>query len=147
LESSFPNPSEAHKMIVACRNTDGKVLALAEVDGRPSDKPDAPPRPYMCNVAVDRVFRKMGVASKLIEACEEEVLKWGRTEIFLRVRENNNAAINMYKKLGYDVENISIDKDSNDSLLLMKKDLAKEADATTAATGNMKIWGSEFLEL
>jgi len=139
LESSFPKPSETHEMIVACRNTDGKVLALAEVDGRPSNKPDAAPRPYMCNLAVDQVFRKMGIASELIMACEEEAIAWGETEIFLRVREKNTAATNMYTKLGYNVEAISVDEESKDTLLLMKKILATEIDETSFSTEDMEM--------
>lgn len=134
LESTFPQPGSAvgvvHSMLVACRQTDGKVLGFAEIDGRPTKKENEAPRPYMCNIAVCPKWRRRGIAKKLVWQCEEKALKWGKTEIYLKVREANDAATNMYRDLGYEVQSINTEemrgKPILESIVLMKKELVQK---------------------
>ena len=126
LESTFPQQA-VHSMLVACRQTDGKVLGFAEIDGRPTKDENAAPRPYMCNLAICPKWRRKGIAKALVQQSEDNAAtQWGKTEMFLKVREANDAAINMYKNLGYDVQSIEIEEMRGkppQSVLLMKKEL------------------------
>ncbi|MGD6934645.1 MAG: GNAT family N-acetyltransferase [Candidatus Bathyarchaeia archaeon] len=51
------------------------------------------------NVAVN--FRRMGVAQKLLFECESILRSRGVTECRLEVRQDNHAAIKLYRHLGY----------------------------------------------
>lgn len=130
LESTFPQPGSVvgavHSMLVACRQTDGKVLGFAEIDGRPTKKENEAPRPYMCNLAICPKWRRKGIAKDLVRHCEKKALKWGKTEMFLKVREANDAATNMYKYLGYEVQSVKTEEMRGkppQSVVLMKKEL------------------------
>merc|ERR1719310_2647087 len=48
--------------------------------------------------------RQSGIGSRLVDACEEAVLDWdaGHKEIALQVEEDNQSAIQFYKKRGYE---------------------------------------------
>ena len=135
LESTFPQPGSVvgivHTMLVACRQTDGKVLGFAEIDGRPAKKENEAPRPYMCNLAVCPKWRRKGIAKELVRQCEEKALQWGKSEIFLKVREANDAATNMYKDLGYEIQSIKTEEMRGkppQSIVLMKKELVQKEE-------------------
>ncbi len=130
LESSYPKPSEKNTYVyfVACRNVDGKVLGFVEIDCRETTRPKegSPPRPYMCNLAIDKKWRRKGIATALIEACEEIAYNNGYENIYLKVRSANDVAVHMYKRLGYVEESSTIEMTErlNESLvLLLKKQL------------------------
>ena len=130
LESSYPKPSEKNTYVyfVACRNTDGKVLGFVEIDCRETRplKEGLPPRPYMCNLAIDKKWRRNGIATALIEACEDVALKNGYENIYLKVRSANDVAVRMYESLGYVEESsvVEMTERLNESLvLLLKKQL------------------------
>lgn len=127
LESTFPDPINrgSHEMIVACLNQGSKVVGFAEVDCRESDDPKLPPRPYMCNLCVDKKWQRKGVATVLIKECESISIRGGKDSIFLKVREGNFAATSMYESIGYVI--VSSSQEDNDVVLLMKKDLREAA--------------------
>ena len=138
LESTFPQPGSVvgavHSMLVACRQTDGKVLGFAEIDGRPTKKENEAPRPYMCNLAVCPKWRRRGLAKALVVQCEEKALKWGKTDMYLKVREANDAATNMYKDLGYEVKSTKTEEMRGkppQSIVLMKKELMQKDENAT----------------
>ena len=58
---------------------------------------------YLSNLAVSKDFRRLGIAQKLIESCEQQTTAWGYTEIHLHVMGNNERGRNLYQKLGYEV--------------------------------------------
>ncbi len=62
------------------------------------------PRPYLSNLSVVEYARKSGIGSKLLDACEEAVHNWnsGHTEIVLQVEEDNQSAIQWYKRRGWE---------------------------------------------
>ena len=62
------------------------------------------PRPYLGNLSVVSYARKSGIGSKLVETCEKVVLGWnrGHTEIVLQVEDDNESAIQFYKRRGYE---------------------------------------------
>jgi ribosomal protein S18 acetylase RimI-like enzyme len=140
-------------MIVACDAKHGRVLGFAEVDARPlgSNKngssgnessltegaSDDILRSYMYNLAVDKTWKRKGIASALVQACEQYVSDMHdlcvEKRLYLRVRKFNHAAIALYESLGYREmlpEVIRLSKDDINSgsledgeLILFAKDL------------------------
>ena len=163
LESTFPNqdPNSLNynkrirrplqQMLVACEAKGGKVIGFAEVDARPLGKNDDGTtripedgtssdklRSYMYNLAVDKNWKRKGVASQLVMAAEEYVIDMHEecveNRLYLRVRKSNDAAIGLYKRLGYrEMNPLSIDLTVQDingggsleegELILFSKDL------------------------
>jgi ribosomal protein S18 acetylase RimI-like enzyme len=132
LESDFPKARDQHVMLVACQNTNGKVVAVCDVDNRPNLKTE---RPYMCNLAVGKQWRGKGLAKALISQCEEIVKEWGETDLHLKARQRNGAAIALYKSLGYAIESELYDVSYRDHLVVMKKSVgAEEMNGTSAVS-------------
>ncbi len=121
LESMFAHQQNLAKrdqqsiiMMVACRTYNGDVVGVCEVDNRlPQEKKQMLEyRPYMCNLAVDKNWRRRGVAKALVESCEEvALLRWGAQILYLKVREENIPAQILYKSLGYSVVSNSYQDD------------------------------------
>eukprot|EP00957_Ditylum_brightwellii_P116958 8921358-Ditylum_brightwellii.AAC.1 len=56
----------------------------------------------MSNLAVNRNFRRRGVAEDLVKAAEELARReWGYNECYLYVEKQNVPAVKLYRKLGY----------------------------------------------
>lgn len=58
---------------------------------------------HILNIAAAETFRKKGIALSFMRKAEQEALKRGLGALTLEVRENNEAAVHLYKKLGYEV--------------------------------------------
>jgi ribosomal protein S18 acetylase RimI-like enzyme len=130
LESTFPNQNSLRKdylrqtlqrMIVACDAKNGQVVGFAEVDARSLSSykngssgneasltegaSDDILRSYMYNLAVDKKWKRKGIASALVQACEQYVSDMHdlcvEKRLYLRVRKSNHAAIALYESLGY----------------------------------------------
>ena len=73
------------------------------------------------NVVVDTEYRNKGIATKLIDY----VMNYyeGLEYLLLEVNENNVSAINLYKKLNFEVINIRKKYYGNDDALIMKRGL------------------------
>jgi len=152
LESTFPGNTGGAKsntrlqqMFVACESNSGKVLGFAEVDARPlsgNSDDNGINRSYMYNLAVDKKWKRKGIATELIRACEGYVSDMhelcAENRLYLRVRSCNDAAISLYKSLGYDEvdpASISLTKEDINSnsleegeLVLLAKDLPIDAE-------------------
>lgn len=152
LESTFPGNTGSstsnrrlQQMFVACESKSGKVVGFAEVDARPlggNSDDSGINRSYMYNLAVDNKWKRKGIATELIRACEvfvsdmHEICTENR--LYLRVRSCNDAAISLYKSLGYDEvdpASISLTKEDINSnsleegeLVLLAKDLPIDAE-------------------
>ncbi|KAL3804840.1 hypothetical protein HJC23_006612 [Cyclotella cryptica] len=161
LESTYAKQraNPMGQMFVACSSRDGQVVGFAEVDtcslknescnevkecglhedsSFHSTKSDLP-RPYMYNLAVDKRWKRKGIATSLVVACEQFVgnIEDGDLDssrwLYLRVRKSNVDAIVFYEKLGYneiDPESIDLTKEDVNSgsaeegeLILMGKQL------------------------
>jgi len=110
---------------VACHATaDGKVVGCCEVDDAlTKGEIDPAPRPYMCNLAVDKEFRRMGVAGALVLNSERVVrTEYERSLLHLRMREGNQAAFDLYVGLGYRVQSKYVNA-KDETVLLMAKTL------------------------
>jgi [ribosomal protein S18]-alanine N-acetyltransferase len=78
---------------------------------------------HILNIAVDEKFRKKGIALSFMRKAEQEALKRGLGAMTLEVRENNEPAMELYKKLGYEVRGRrpKYYENSVDGLLMWKK--------------------------
>jgi len=105
LQENFPYNKTCHSYLVACRKNDVEkevVIGFVDIDARPAKNADAPPRPYLSDLAVDKYYRRLGLASCMIRECEARVIEMGMNRLFLRVERDNNAARKMYDSMGYD---------------------------------------------
>lgn len=73
------------------------------------------------NIVVDLEYRRKGIAVSLINYVIDfyDDLEY----ILLEVNENNESAINLYKKLGFNVINIRKKYYGNDDALIMRKEV------------------------
>lgn len=60
-------------------------------------------RPYVASLAVERSYRRKGVARKLLREAEAIARSWGYRELLLEVSAQNDAAIQFYSRAGYKV--------------------------------------------
>ncbi|MGB3135256.1 MAG: GNAT family N-acetyltransferase [Nodosilinea sp.] len=58
---------------------------------------------YISNLAVRQGFRRQGVASALLQSCEQMAQQWRVYELRLHVMEDNLAAQALYRKAGFRV--------------------------------------------
>ncbi|HIK11760.1 MAG TPA: GNAT family N-acetyltransferase [Oscillatoriaceae cyanobacterium M33_DOE_052] len=63
--------------------------------------PGSSPHIYLSNLAVAPAYRRQGVASQLLIACEEIARQWGAHDLYLHVLQNNRSARRLYFNLGY----------------------------------------------
>ncbi|KAG8466336.1 hypothetical protein KFE25_002092 [Diacronema lutheri] len=111
---SFERPADASRLIVAVDDA-GVLLGCAgiellsmTIDGRQpsswSERLRATLRPHMSNLAVAPSARRLGIASRLVRACERvAVREWACVEQTLFVDTQNDAAMALYAALGYEV--------------------------------------------
>ena len=64
---------------------------------------------YLANLATRPDYRRQGVASQLLEACEVLTRRWGFQDIYLHVLEDNVGARSLYQKLGYHIKQSDAD--------------------------------------
>lgn len=126
LETTFPKPHEQHAMFSLCRSRDGVVLAFCEIDNRPTNKLNAAPRPYMCNLAVDVKSRGSGFGKELVRTAEAQAKDWDQEQLYLKVKKENCFAVGLYSSLGYKVISEELDEKKGWTLLLMRKALHLE---------------------
>jgi len=75
------------------------------------------------NIAVKEEYRRMGIATKLIEVLAQETLKRGADAVFLEVRLSNEAAIETYKQNGFEKVGVRpnfYEKPTEDALIMRK---------------------------
>ena len=122
LQANFPYDPSRHDFFVACC-PDGRIIGFVDVDARPSMRKDAPPRPYLSDLAVSTEWRRKGIATSLIELCEAKARDIGCRKLYLRVEGANDAALRMY------CDNMSYDKREHpifgvkDTTILLRCDL------------------------
>jgi ribosomal-protein-alanine N-acetyltransferase len=78
---------------------------------------------HVLNIAVDEAYKRRGVALSFMKHAEREAFKRGLGSMTLEVRENNDAAVALYKKLGYEVKppRPKFYENKTDGLLMWKK--------------------------
>ncbi|MEO0755313.1 MAG: GNAT family N-acetyltransferase [Cyanobacteria bacterium J06648_16] len=78
----------------------GELTGTVEVSLR-SPLPFFPQRAYISNLAVQQQHRRQGVAQQLLSTCQTLTQTWGEERLYLHVDTANNAAWQLYGKLGY----------------------------------------------
>ncbi len=63
--------------------------------------PGSSPHIYVSNLAVAPAYRRQGVASQLLIACEAIARQWGAHDLYLHVLQDNRSARRLYFNLGY----------------------------------------------
>ncbi|HRU39811.1 MAG TPA: ribosomal protein S18-alanine N-acetyltransferase [Candidatus Goldiibacteriota bacterium] len=58
---------------------------------------------HILNIAVSDEFRRRGIALSFMQKAVQEALKRGLSAMTLEVRESNEAAVNLYRRLGFEV--------------------------------------------
>jgi ribosomal protein S18 acetylase RimI-like enzyme len=56
---------------------------------------------YISNLAVDHRFRRQGIATQLLQSCEQLARDWRVSDLRLHVMEDNQAARALYSKAGF----------------------------------------------
>lgn len=60
--------------------------------------------PYLCNLCVSEACRRMGLGALLCDVSEAIVrVCWGKDIMYLHVEEDNDSAIKLYEKQGYEI--------------------------------------------
>ena len=94
-----------HAQLVA-EDADGKILGFAELWGEDGDSlrnvSALTPQPAIFNLCVATAARRRGVAQALLERCETVGSSWGDGQLYLKVREDNEAACQLYTATGWE---------------------------------------------
>ena len=88
---------EKGELIHFIAEVDGKVVASAEIRKRKGHQKHV----GVLGIAVKSGYRRLGIATKLIEALLDEAKKQGLKVIVLDVYEKNLPALNLYKRMGF----------------------------------------------
>jgi ribosomal protein S18 acetylase RimI-like enzyme len=65
---------------------------------------------YLSNLTVADRYRGLGVATALIKTCEDQVLAWGQSHLFLHVMSANIPARRLYLRSGYWIQSRTEDR-------------------------------------
>jgi len=78
---------------------------------------------HIISIAVLDKYRRLGVANKLMQVASDALRIRDINEVFLEVRESNQAAIDLYQKLGYQPFKISKHyyQDGESALVMISK--------------------------
>lgn len=77
---------------------------------------------HIGTIAVDESFRRMGIASALMEAIHQQAKEEGLLKVYLEVRKSNLPAQNLYRKFGYEIVGVrkGYYADNHEDALLME---------------------------
>jgi len=121
LQQNFPYNDELHCMLVAACPYSEQVVAFVDIDARPPTRQIDPPRPYLSDLCTNPMWRRRGIARALVEQCEDLSLQMNKEELYIRVEQNNTAAIEMYKNLAYTRQSHEYFGVKDTTMLLHKK--------------------------
>ncbi len=98
---SQPWPMEEFEKAV---QSDNYVYLAAEQDGMVCGYCGcvmSPPEADITNIAVDTDLRRLGIGEMLLRCMFSKLSEYGIDKVFLEVRESNEAARNLYAKMGF----------------------------------------------
>lgn len=94
-----------HAQVVA-ESPNGEILGFCEVWGEDAaslgNVSALTPQPVIFNLCVASEARRRGVAQALLDRCEETAAGWGDSELYLKVRRDNGAAVSLYEEGGWE---------------------------------------------
>ncbi|MEM0271139.1 MAG: ribosomal protein S18-alanine N-acetyltransferase [Thermoprotei archaeon] len=65
-------------------------------------------RAHVISITVHKAFRRQGIGERLmLTACNNAYTEYKATEVYLEVRVTNMPAISLYKKLGFEIKEVS----------------------------------------
>jgi ribosomal protein S18 acetylase RimI-like enzyme len=68
--------------------------------------------PYLCNLAISKDYRRLGLGRFLCEACENiAVTVWAKENMYLHVERSNQPAVRLYENMGYQEKIMLTDED------------------------------------
>jgi len=88
---------EKGELIHFVAEVDGKVVASAEIGKRRGHQKHV----GVLGIAVKSGYRRLGIATKLVETLLQEAKRQGLKVIVLDVYEKNLPALNLYRKMGF----------------------------------------------
>jgi len=95
-----------HQQFVAEEAGTGRLVGFAELWAENAascgDAEATTPQPVVFNLCVSPSARRRGVASQLLSQCEVEAARWGEPSVFLKVEVENNGAIELYQRCGFE---------------------------------------------
>jgi ribosomal protein S18 acetylase RimI-like enzyme len=146
IQQNFPYGADRvhHRMmVVTVTNQDTSDIAtticgFVDIDTRTPNRPTSykfNPRPYLSDLCIHPNYRRYGLASLLIQSCEDYCRSHHSSkqrndsllnnhhlgpEIYIRVETKNTIAIQMYEKLGYATLSGHADSNNKNILILYK---------------------------
>lgn len=96
--------------LVAAENNAGEVVGNAWVGPDPRQGSDAASSAWLYDVNVFPTFRRRGYGSAILAAAEALAAREGWTSLGLNVFGDNEAAIALYRRNGYDISSMSLHK-------------------------------------
>ncbi|CAM9247930.1 unnamed protein product [Ectocarpus sp. 13 AM-2016] len=97
----YGEDASRHLMLLATSVEDGSLAGFVDIDGREKRPGQTGVRPYLSDLAVADRYKRMGIGTELVKACENACIEWGYDNMYLKVREGNVAAEKLYENLGY----------------------------------------------
>ncbi|MFD4604531.1 GNAT family N-acetyltransferase [Streptomyces sp. NPDC058464] len=98
-----------HHLLTA-ENAAGDAVGNAWVGPDPHQASGSASSAWLYDIHVFVPFRRLGYGSAILTAAEALVAREGRTALGLNVVGDNEAAIALYRRLGYDVTSMSLRK-------------------------------------
>lgn len=104
IRSRLRSQNSHYACIIATTNT-GEISGAVELglSGSESLISKEYQSTYISNLAVSPNYRRQGIARRLLKNCEEITAKWGFSEAYLHVLDNNWQAQQLYKQCGYQI--------------------------------------------
>ena len=82
------------------------IVGTIEIALRSAFWSSQPQYPYISNLAVAPNYRRLGIGSQLLSACEQVAMEWGYQETRLHVLDDNESAKQLYCQNGYQISHI-----------------------------------------
>ncbi|MFX1598562.1 MAG: ribosomal protein S18-alanine N-acetyltransferase, partial [Promethearchaeota archaeon] len=95
----------SHYFLIGDRKIIGYIMCRLE-RGRSSFDSIWVERGHVVSIAVEDAYRGYGIGSELMKRAMDEMKKAGAAECVLEVRVSNAPAINLYKKLGFEISRV-----------------------------------------
>lgn len=102
--------TEGHHLVVA-ENAAGEVVGSAWLGPDPQETTGTADSAWLYDITVYEPFRRRGYGSAIIAAVEQLVVAEGGTRLGLNVVGDNTAAIALYRRSGYRVSSMHMDKE------------------------------------
>lgn len=102
LKENYTKDENLHQVIVAKSNDDDEIVGYIDIDRRNIFNKRFP-TPYVSDLIVQPSWRNKGVATSLLEYCENVVckLEWKEPHLHLLVETQNSKALDLYCRLNF----------------------------------------------